>query len=214
MAASSSSVPVWVTLGFAGGLVFAFAFLKSAPAPEEPKPVQVKPAPAPVAGAVLRQIPNLPRDASTLGEVEALFQAWGGYAIWKYNATQFALWNRETDAHTDFYEARRVSRIYYFRTLPEKDWPLIDHGEMVRCPLWFAETPEMREKFYHEHPEKVPGLPILRSLPPRSPLLPPLPPVLEETGTTTPATPPPETGRYSAPPPQTVRPALTPGAGE
>ena len=73
MAASSSSIPVWVTLGFAGGLVFAFAFLKSAPAPEEPKPVQVKPAPAPVAGAVLRQIPNLPRDASTLGEVEALF---------------------------------------------------------------------------------------------------------------------------------------------
>jgi hypothetical protein len=129
-----------------------------------------------------RQIPNLPLDASTLGEVEVLFQAWGGYAILKNNVTQFALWNKDTDAHTDYYEVRRANRIYYFRTLPKKDWPLIDHGEMVRCPLWFAETPDMRDKFYAEHPNLTPTTPILRTLPPRSPLLPPLSPIPEEPG--------------------------------
>jgi len=193
--AANSSVPGWITLGFLGGLVFAFVFTRTGPAPDLIKTPPAQTSPAPVVGTGLKQIPNLPRDASTLGEVEVLFQAWGGYAIWKNNVTQFALWNKETDAHTDFYEVRRANRIYYFRTLPGKDWPLIDHGEMVRCPLWFAETPETRDKFYREHPEAVPGLPILRSLPPRSPLQPPATPVPEEADVT-----PPESGRKAQTP--------------
>jgi hypothetical protein len=182
--AANGSVPGWITLGFLSGLVFAYVFMKTGPVPDLVKSVPDQPSRAPVTGTGSRQIPNLPLDASTLGEVEVLFQAWGGYAVWKNNITQFALWNKDTDAHSDFYEVRRANRIYYFRTLPEKDWPLIDHGEMVRCPLWFAETPEMREEFYRGHPEMTPTTPILRTLPPRSPLLPPLSPMPEEPGST------------------------------
>ena len=196
MAAKGSSIPVWLTTGFACGLVFAFAFLKSTPAPEAQRPSQPEAASSPVSGTTLKRIPNLPHDASALDELEVLFQTWGGYAVWKNNVTQFALWNRETDSHTDFYEVRRTNRIYYFRTLPQIDWPLIDHGEMVRCPLWFAETPELREKFYREHSEIAPSEPILRSLPPRSPLLPPLPPDTEERSQVIP----PPTGREAQTP--------------
>ena len=202
--AANNSVPGWITLGFLSGLVFALSSREQGRHRRSSSR----------AGVTVRerscrlerdrrQIPNLPLDASTLGEVEVLFQAWGGYAIWKNNVTQFALWNKDTDAHTDFYEVRRANRIYYFRTLPKKDWPLIDHGEMARCPLWFAETPEMREKFYREHPEMTPTTPILRTLPPRAPLLPPLSPTPEPVY-------PRPSDQFDRPPPPTPTPNGTP----
>jgi hypothetical protein len=196
MKTSGSRAPLWLTLGFAVGLGFgwlAFGQESSGPsaAATEAKAGPAKPA--------LPNISDLPRDAARLGELEELFQTWGGYCIWKNNVTQFAVWNRATGRHSDFCEVRRTSRKFYFRTLPKAEWPLIDHGEMVRCPLWFAETPEMREQFYREHPEVVPGQPILKDLAKRPPLLPPLPPKSEETN--------------SGPPPRRDYGPLTPGAG-
>ena len=196
MAGERSNFPIWLTVGFGLGLVFGWMFFRSAP---EANPADVKPGSPPKAPALVA-IPDPPRDVAKLGEIEEIFQTWGGYAIWSNGVTQFALWNGETDTHSDFYEVRRANRRFYFRTLPRADWPLIDHGEMVRCPMWFAETPAMREKFYREHPDEKPGRPVLRRWPERSPLLPPSPPLREE-----PASP-------SAVPPDSS--PLVPGAGE
>lgn len=189
MAAGNNRGPVWMTLGFALGLGFAGIFLRSkSPAPVPAVP-SAPPAKANAPGQPMQVVPNLPRDATTLGEVEVQFRTWGGYAIWRNNVTQFALWNGQTDSHSDFYEVRRANRIYYFRTLPREDWPLIDHGELVRCPLWFAETREMRDAYYREHPEEKPGPPIWRSLGPRAPLLPPLTPAADDTPSPPPTSP-------------------------
>ncbi|MEJ1974006.1 MAG: hypothetical protein WDM96_16570 [Lacunisphaera sp.] len=163
---------------------------------------------APPASLAFATIPDPPRDVAKLGELEEIFQAWGGYAVWSNGVTQFALWNGETDAHTDFYEVRRANRRFYFRTLPRADWPLIDHGEMVRCPMWFAETPAMRERFYREHPEEKPGRPVLRRWPERPPLLPPLPPKEGESPATgSPLSPSPGGGEQLVPPWEATPPA-------
>jgi hypothetical protein len=169
MAGKDSRIPVWMTVGFGLGIGFAAIFLRSS---EPVRPPTSAPRSPEGPGLPLRAAPNLPADATTLGEVEFQFRTWGGYALWQNNLTQFALWNAQTDRHSDFYEVRRVNRIYYFRTLPRENWPLLDHGEMARCPLWFAEPQEMRAAFYRDHPEAKPGRPVLRSVGPRAPLLP------------------------------------------
>ncbi len=186
MAAGNNRAPAWMTLGFALGLGFAGIYLRTkstVTVPEVPAAPTVLPN-AP--GRPMQVVPNLPHDATTLGEVELQFRTWGGYAIWQNNVTQFALWNASTDSYGDFYEVRRSSRLYYFRTLPREDWPLIDHGEVVRCPLWFAETREMHDTYYREHPDEKPGTPLWRSLGPRAPLLPPLEPELGKSAPVTP----------------------------
>ena len=198
MKTSGSRAPLWLTLGFAAGIGFGWlVFEQKSPGPS----VATTVAKAGRANPALPIFPDSPRDAARLGELEELFQTWGGYCIWKNNVTQFAVWNGATGRHSDFCEVRRTSRKFYFRTLPRAEWPLIDHGEMVRCPLWFAETPEMREQFYREHTAMTPGQPILRNLPRRPPLLPPLPPQ------------PVETNAGPVPPPQWRPESLTPGAG-
>jgi len=201
MAGERSNFPIWLTVGFGLGLVFGWMFFRSA---HEANPADLKSGTTQKAPALV-VIPDPPRDVAKLGELEEIFQAWGGYAIWSGGVTQFALWNRETDAHSDFYEVRRSNRRFYFRTLPRAEWPLIDHGEMVRCPMWFAEPAATREKFYREHPEAKPGQPILRRSPERAPLLPPLPPAPGESSIPPTLTP----GAEIPPPPSEV-----PGAGE
>ena len=196
MSTSGSKAPLWLTLGFAAGLGFGWLVFEKQSTGASATPPVVKPRPTKPAPLF---IPDPPRDAARLGELEELFQSWGGYSIWKNNVTQFAVWNGSTGGHSDFYEVRRSNRKFYFRTLPKADWPLIDHGERVRCALWFAETPEMREKFYREHPDVLPGEPVLRNLPKRPPLLPPLPPAPTDTN--------------AMPQPQQPPDILTPGAG-
>jgi hypothetical protein len=177
VAGNDSRIPVLMTVGFALGLGFGAVLFRPAPPapPSQSTPSRKQPGP----GEPLDAVPNLPSGVASVGEVELQFRTWGGYAIWKNNLTQFALWNPQTDRHTDFYEVRRANRLYYFRTLSKEDWPLIDHGEMARCPLWFAEPREVREAYYRDHPEEKPGLPIFRSVSPRTPLLPSLPPMLD-----------------------------------
>ena len=178
MANPGRKIPIWLTVGFALGLGFGWLSFRSDSQPA-------------AAGALSKSdsrplplIPDLPRDRATLGEVEELFMAWGGYCVWKDELTQFAVWNGAVGRHADFYEVRRNGRRFYFRTLPRADWPLIDHGRLARCALWFAEPPEVRESFYRDHPEVVPGQPELTDLPKRPPLLPPLLPREAESGLT------------------------------
>ena len=174
MAGARQNVPLWLTLGFAMGL--GFGWLAFRPAPRAPDgPLRAAPSPLP-------HVPESPRDRVTLGQLEELFMAWGGYAVWQDNRTQFAVWNGATGSHADFYEVHRHDGRFYFRTLPKADWPLIDHGQLVRCALWFAEPPEVREQFYRENPGVVAGQPQFMEGPRRPSLLAPLPPFARETG--------------------------------
>ena len=170
MASPGGRISISLTLGFAAGLVFAWAALRTGEPPS-------RPVAAPKAGpAPSSTIPDAPRGQASLGEVEVLFMTWGGYCVWRENLTQFAVWNGTAGKHADFFEVRRSGPRFYFRTLPQADWPLIDHGRVVRCALWFAEPREDRERFYRENPGIRPGQLELVDRPARPPLLPPLPP--------------------------------------
>jgi hypothetical protein len=159
-----NNVPVWVTVGFALGLGFGWWAFHADPA----KPVALAaaiPAPAgfrePTAG--LRQ------DAGTLGEVEQVFERWGGYSVWANDVTEIALWRTQHQRHDDFYEVRRVGGVFYFRALDRLTRPVIDHGTRGRLPLEFTETKAMHDDFHRAHPDYNPLADPLVDLPPRPP---------------------------------------------
>ena len=182
MEAKSSSIPLWLTAGFVAGLGVAWLLNSSRATPpvaEITEAAQANQSATPVTRGALPPIPDMPRAEAQLGQVEEFFMSWGGYCTWKNNVSQFVLWNGESNRHSDFYEVRRSNRTYYFRTLAKPDWPLIDHGTLVRSPMGFAEPPEVRKKYYDEHPNAVPGQTTLVTLPKRPPLLPPRPPESE-----------------------------------
>ena len=176
METKSSNIPLWLTAGFVAGLGFAWLVLNQTTAPAGATAAEAARAQQSATPVTLPLIPAWPRDQAQLGQVEEFFMSWGGYCIWKNNVSQFVLWNGETGRQSDFYEVRRSNRTYYFRTLAKPDWPLIDHGALVRSPMGFAEPPEARKKFYDEHPDAVPGQTTFVTLPKRPPLLLPLPP--------------------------------------
>ena len=146
MADKSSNVPVWLTLGFVAGCAFGWVMFHES----------VKPPTAPVAAAATATpvaVPSgAPKDIATLAAAEQYFQKWGGYAVWENHVTQFAVWNGRKQRHADFYEVRRVDAKFYFRSLPQLSWVLIDHGPKTREPIWFAETAARRAQFYQENP--------------------------------------------------------------
>ena len=168
MTEKSSTVPVWLTLGFVGGLAFGWMLLRE-PAKTPASSAATTNAPAPTVA-----VPdNAPKDIATLGATEQYFQRWGGYAVWENQTTQFAVWNGRKQRHADFYEVRRADGKFYFRTLPQLSWVLVDHGPKSRAPIWFAETVAMRAQFYQEHPDydqskepevKLPPLPPIAHL--------------------------------------------------
>ncbi|MBI3884450.1 MAG: hypothetical protein HY302_01785 [Opitutae bacterium] len=204
MAEKSSNVPLWLTLGFAGGLAFGWMLLRQ-PAKTPPPPAETVPVEA-VA------VPDgAPKDVATLGATEQYFQRWGGYAVWENQTTQFAVWNGRKQRHSDFYEVRRADGKFFFRTLPQLSWVLLDHGPKMRAPIWFAETVAMRAQFYQAHPDYDPSKEPAVKLPP----LPPIahlelePRVMPTRRVTTPSTT--TTPMVRPPPPPVV--ILTPGAG-
>ena len=166
MAEKSSNVPVWLTLGFVAGLAFGWMMLR--------EPAKILPPPNATTPAETVAVPdNAPKDIATLGATEQYFQRWGGYAVWENHVTQFAVWNGRKQRHSDFYEVRRADGKFYFRTLPQLAWVLIDHGPKSRAPIWFAETVAMRAQFYQDHPNydqskepevKLPPLPPIAYL--------------------------------------------------
>lgn len=169
MRTTDSRVPIGMTVGFGIGLaVGAVLFHGPRQTPPE-KPVQPDAEVRP--GKPLSVVPNLPTGTTTLAEIELLFRTWGGYAVWENNLSQFAVMDPD-DRSEAYYEVRRANRLYYFRLLPKADWPLIDHGIVARCPLWFAEPKAARDEFYRLHPDEKPGVPIRQSVGPRAPLLP------------------------------------------
>lgn len=164
--AKSPAVPFWLTLGFALGLGFAWWFFQ----PEPTKPRGAAP-PAQPARVPEPPAPAVTRDAGTLGAVEALFQRWGGYAVWQDDVTEIAVWNLRRHAYCDFYEVRHVEGNFYFRTLPALTRPFIDHGVRGRLPLQFTETQAMHDEFHRLHPDYDPAAEPEVDLPPCSPRL-------------------------------------------
>ena len=167
MSEKSSNVPVWLTLGFVAGCVFGWMIF------HEPAKTLSAPAAMTTAPEVTAVPDGAPKDIATLAAAEQYFQRWGGYAVWENQTTQFAVWNGRKQRHADFYEVRRADGKFYFRTLPQLSWVLVDHGPKSRAPIWFAETVAMRAQFYQEHPDydqskepevKLPPLPPIAHL--------------------------------------------------
>jgi hypothetical protein len=133
--ARPTQVPSWLMLGFALGALFILALPKRAPVqPESPA------APPPAR-------PSPPRPVST---IEAVFAAWGKYAVWSDDTTEVALWNADTGAYSDCYEVLRIGEDYYFRTLPRLNRPILDHGVPEGAPLEFTYTVRQREEWLRD----------------------------------------------------------------
>lgn len=153
--------PLWLTVGFASGLLFGwFAFHEEKPKIHVAPPLVVKASPEPS---------PRPADAATLQAVEATFERWGGYAVWEDDRTELAVWNARRKSHADFYEIRREKGLFFFRTLPALSRPLVDHGVSARLPIRFTEPEWMREQFYRENPHYDPATAPEVELPPRPP---------------------------------------------
>jgi hypothetical protein len=136
-----SQVPSWVTLGFVLGALFVWALPRHegedpAAHPAEAAPAKPSPPPAP------------PR----ITTIEAVFDAWGKYAVWNDDTTEVALWNSETMNFSDCFEVVRVGDNHYFRSIPRLTRPVLTHGidEKSALPLEFTETQRQRDEWMAE----------------------------------------------------------------
>jgi len=197
MVSRKGYAPVWLTLGFALGCLFGWLVFRTRAAVPMPDPAGRAPAPR----------PEVIVTPGHLAAVENLFATWGGYAVWEENLTEIVAWSRQSGRiQAEYYQVLRAHRRFFFRTLQHLTRPVIDHGELVRCPLAFTETEEMRERYYREHPQETPGRYSLDELMERAPTLPPRPPAPAEEEMNPVAGPPGES-------PPMARPQTTPGDG-
>jgi hypothetical protein len=138
--AKPSQIPSWVTLGFILGALFVLAWpRRSADAPEA----------RPTAGA------GEPKQAAAaaapkMATIDAVFQAWGGGAVWSDGTTEVALWSPETRSYSDFYEVVKVDGEFYYRPIPALTRPILTHGVLENSPLQFTETERQREEWLGE----------------------------------------------------------------
>ena len=127
----------WAMLGFAIGALFILTLPRrhaetAAPAPPPPPP----PRPA-------VQILTPPR----ITTIEAVFSAWGHYAVWDDDLTEVALWNSQTNSFADCFEVLRSGGNVFFRSIPHLTRPLLTHGVPPNSPLAFTETAEQRAEW-------------------------------------------------------------------
>lgn len=170
-----SKTPSWIMLGFILGAAFVAAL----------PPFKKKAAPliSPVERPAVRPVPERAKPKPPqLTTIEAVFEVWGRYAVWSDDITEVALWSREERAFSDFYEVRRMGKVYYFRTIPTLTRRMLTHGvPMPKSPLQFTETEEQyREWVEYGRSEATTVAPVDRIIPPeqtRPRLEPALPPV-------------------------------------
>jgi hypothetical protein len=135
-----SQVPSWVTLGFVLGALFVVALPRRAGVEPGPRPEASEPAPKPAP----------PREAPRLTTIEAVFAAWGRYAVWSNGTTEVALWNSDTRSFSDCYEVAKVGDAYYFRSITSLTRPILTHGVDSDSPLQYTETARQREEWLGE----------------------------------------------------------------
>ena len=63
-----------------------------------------------------------------LTTIEAVFAAWGDYAVWQDDLTEIGFWNPETESFSEFYEVKRNNGAFYFRSIPKLTRRVIRHG--------------------------------------------------------------------------------------
>ncbi len=142
-----SLIPSWVTLGFILGALFVLTLPRAeramrTPAAEAPaESAGPPPRPAPVPGAAVARAP------ARIATIEAVFEEYGHYAVWKNGLTEVALWSADTKDFSEYYEVARVDNTYYFRSIPHLTRPVLTHGVPAECPLMFTETVEQRQQW-------------------------------------------------------------------
>jgi len=131
--APPSKVPSWVLLGFVIGAVFVFLLRRDYIRPGAPPvPVAGPPPPPAVVQAVAR------KPEASLATIEAVWDAWGGNAIWEGDTTQVAMWNVDQGGFSEFFEVVRHGDHVYFRSLTRLTRPVVDRGLGIQCPLQFT----------------------------------------------------------------------------
>lgn len=162
-----SSTPSWVMFGFVLGALFVWLL----PSREGGKPLtQPQAAPSAVQPSPSSDVASAPQVAkpqakpaparrARLSDVEAIFAAYGEYAVWDGNRTEIAVWNAEKKSYADFYEVLRVDDVLYFRSIPQLTRPLLTHGTRSDLPLLYTESQEMRERWLETRRQLVPARP-------------------------------------------------------
>lgn len=79
-----------------------------------------------------------------LSTIEAVFEAWGQYAVWEHDITQIALWSAEHGGYAECYEVMRSGDALYFRSIPKLSRPVINYGTQITSPLLYTETETTR----------------------------------------------------------------------
>ena len=146
-----SSTPSWVMLGFILGALFVFLL------PPSFKGVRPAAKPGPATLALKAKAVPRPATPERLTEVEAVFAMWGTHAIWDDNRTEIAMWDRTTNAFTDYYEVIRVDGALYFRSIPELTRPLLEDSTHSECPLLFTESKRMHDQWLRHRADLVPA---------------------------------------------------------
>lgn len=137
--AKPSQIPSWVTLGFVLGALFVLALPRHQADVPDDRPV-VEPVPTPAKVHV----------APTYATVDAVFEAYGNYAVWSDDKTEIALWSPEEKKYSDCYEVVRVDGDVFFRPIPALTRPLLTHGIPENAPLQFTETERQRQEWLGE----------------------------------------------------------------
>jgi hypothetical protein len=138
-----STIPSWVMLGFASGVLFMWLLRVTV----EETPV---PAPAPVEPPVVR-VATPPQPM----EIEAVFAQDAEFAKWENNLTEGVLWNRGAQAVIDRFEIRRVGETLYFRTIPQLTRRVLTHGVPENLPIQFTETEAQHQQWLRDVAEET-----------------------------------------------------------
>ena len=153
-----SLIPSWVMLGFVIGALFVWLL----PRQDSPNTGSAKDSPSKQASAgklASTSVSQKKAPPRRLTDVEAVFAAYGSYAVWDQNRTEIALWNAEKEAYSEFYEVLRDGEILYFRSIPKLTRPLLAHGTKTDLPLLYTETEEMRQRWIEARNQLVPAIP-------------------------------------------------------
>jgi hypothetical protein len=134
-------------VGFVLGALFVLALPHHEPEAPPPRaaPVQALPEPPP------QGKPLAPPRIST---IEAVFDAYGQYAVWDHDTTEVALWNSEAKSFSDCFEVMRTPEGYFFRSIPHLTHPILTHGVKGDPPIRFTETAEQRADWLGEKNEQ------------------------------------------------------------
>ena len=133
-----SKTPSWVLLGFLLGALVVWTLPREAATTSAPPKTTVV---------------RLERPKET--DIEAVFAAWGQYAVWDQDLTEVALWDVDMKSYSLFYEILRRGDAFYVRSIPKLTRPILTHGVHVQSPLLYTETEQMRQDWLTRNTDNI-----------------------------------------------------------